>query len=197
MAENAILDARTLRLEANVQRTTWITGLAGLLATISAMLGVISLGRYRAQMRLLQLEQGHRRHLEGRVEERTAELSEVNRELDAFAYTISHDLRAPLRAMYGYADALEEDYGEGLPQDGQQFIRRIKAAAWRMENLIEDILTYSRLARSEVSLRPTSMEAAVDGASPPGHADAGDREPCLKCSEVRGARHTAGHQHWR
>jgi signal transduction histidine kinase len=64
--------------------------------------------------------------------------------------------------MHGYADALDEDFGNVLPGEAHEFTRRIKAAAMRMEGLIEDILTYSRLARSEVSLRPTSLEAAVD-----------------------------------
>jgi PAS domain S-box-containing protein len=100
--------------------------------------------------------------LERRVEDRTQALVEVNRELDAFAYSISHDLRAPLRSMQGYADALVEDFGESLGLDGQHYTKRIAAAALRMEDLIQDILTYSRLAKEEVSVRPESLEAAVD-----------------------------------
>jgi PAS domain S-box-containing protein len=100
--------------------------------------------------------------LEQRVAERTARLAEANTELDAFAYTISHDLRAPLRAMHGYAEALEEDYGTDLPEDGRRYTERIAAAALRMEALISDILTYSRLAREEVSLRTVSLNTVVD-----------------------------------
>lgn len=100
--------------------------------------------------------------LEQRVEERTQALVEVNRELDAFAYSISHDLRAPLRAMQGYADALVEDYGPDLPAEGKGYVRRIMASAGRMEHLIEDILAYSRLAQSEISVRSVSLSAIVD-----------------------------------
>ena len=100
--------------------------------------------------------------LERRVEERTQALVEVNRELDAFAYTISHDLRAPLRAIQGYAEALSEDYAEVLPADGQHSVKRITASVLRMEGLIEDILSYSRLAQSEIRVRPVALEAAVD-----------------------------------
>ncbi|MGH1574987.1 sensor histidine kinase [Methylobacterium sp. P31] len=100
--------------------------------------------------------------LERRVEDRTRALAEVNRELDAFAYSISHDLRAPLRTMQGYADALIEDFGEALPPDGRHYTKRIAAAATRMEDLIADILAYSRLAKDEVSVRPESLEAVLD-----------------------------------
>jgi signal transduction histidine kinase len=100
--------------------------------------------------------------LEHRVEDRTQALAEVNRELDAFAYSISHDLRAPLRTMQGYAEALLEDFGEGLPPEGRHYTRRISAAATRMEDLIADILAYSRLAKDEVSIRPEALEAVLD-----------------------------------
>jgi PAS domain S-box-containing protein len=100
--------------------------------------------------------------LERRVEDRTQALVEVNRELDAFAYSISHDLRAPLRTMQGYAEALIEDFGGGLPQEGQHYTKRIAAAAVRMEDLIADILAYSRLAKDEVGVRPEALEAVLD-----------------------------------
>jgi PAS domain S-box-containing protein len=100
--------------------------------------------------------------LEQRVEDRTRALVEVNRELDAFAYSISHDLRAPLRSMQGYAEALSEDFGDSLGPEGQHYTKRIGAAAMRMEDLIQDILAYSRLAKEQVSVRPESLEADLD-----------------------------------
>ncbi len=160
--ERRLLDERTARLEADVAWTTRVAGLTGLLAVLSAVLGVIWLARQRSQARLLVAERRFRAELEQQVQDRTTELVEVNRELDAFAYTISHDLRAPLRAMHGFADALLEDFGSTLPKEGQRFVSRIRAAALRMDALISDILTYSRLAREEVSLRPVALEAAVD-----------------------------------
>lgn len=99
--------------------------------------------------------------LESRVEQRTAELTEVNLELDAFAYTVSHDLRAPLRAIHGYTEALVEDHEGALSEEGRHYLHRIGASALRMEELIRDILAYSRLSRAEVGLRPLSLDALV------------------------------------
>jgi PAS domain S-box-containing protein len=116
--------------------------------------------------------------LERRVEDRTQALAEVNRELDAFAYSISHDLRAPLRTMQGYAEALIEDFGDGLPPDGRHFTKRIAVAATRMQDLIADILAYSRLAKDEVSVRPEPLEPVLDQVL-------ADLEPMLANAEVR------------
>ena len=78
--------------------------------------------------------------LEERVAERTRQLAEINAELDAFASTVAHDLRAPLRAMDGFAKALAEDYGDTLGTRGQDYARRIVGAAERMDLLIQDLL---------------------------------------------------------
>ena len=161
-AERDIMVSRTQRLEQQAVWTSRVAAMTGILALVSTILGVAWIARQRANARLLDAERGFRRSLERQVEERTAQLTQVNRELDAFAYTISHDLRAPLRAMHGYADALVEDYGPVLPKEGHRFAERILAAAGRMEELIRDILAYSRLAREEVSVRPVSLESTVD-----------------------------------
>jgi signal transduction histidine kinase len=95
---------------------------------------------------------------------RTAELSSANQQLEAFAYTVSHDLRAPLRGMEGFARILLEDFAEPLGREGQRYADRIVSAAERMERLIDDLLTFSRLQRVEVSLRvldPRSIIAAA------------------------------------
>jgi PAS domain S-box-containing protein len=96
-----------------------------------------------------------------------AELDVVNRELDAFSYSISHDLRAPLRAMQGFAEALLEDYGARLDATGHDFAQRIVAASRQMDALIQDLLAYSRLARTEIALDPVSLETVVDEACAP------------------------------
>ena len=102
--------------------------------------------------------------LEVRVAERTRQLSDVVAELDAFAYRISHDLRAPLRAMEGFARILLEDHAEPLGAEGRRYAERIVAAAARMEGLIQDLLAYSRLSRDAVELAPVELERAVDRA---------------------------------
>jgi PAS domain S-box-containing protein len=96
------------------------------------------------------------------LERRVADLDAANRELDAFSYSISHDLRAPLRAMQGFAGTLLEDYGGCLDAAGQDYTRRIVAASRRMDELILDLLAFSRLSRSEVRLEPLSVETALD-----------------------------------
>src|SRR5205823_971685 len=80
--------------------------------------------------------------LESRVRERTADLEDALKELGAFAYSVAHDLRAPLRAMAGFGQALEEDYKEALDTTGRDYVDRIVQSASRMDHLIDDLLTY-------------------------------------------------------
>jgi signal transduction histidine kinase len=90
--------------------------------------------------------------LEEQVRERTAKLEERNDELEAFGYSISHDLRAPLRAMQGFSQALLEDCGDRLDAMGREYAERIVAGARRMDELIRDLLAYSRVSRAELQL---------------------------------------------
>jgi signal transduction histidine kinase len=115
-----------------------------------------------AQDRLYERVKRQAVELEQRVQERTRELEAANQELDAFSYSISHDLRAPLRAMQGFTEALLEDYGEGLDATGQDYAQRIVAASHRMDLLIQDLLAYSRLSRTEVRLDAVKVESVVD-----------------------------------
>jgi len=89
--------------------------------------------------------------LELRVANRTAELESANQELEAFSYSISHDLRAPLRAVDGYSQAVIEDYGGQLPEDGRRYLQTIRDGAQRMGMLIDDLLAFSRLSRQPVN----------------------------------------------
>jgi signal transduction histidine kinase len=158
--ERDLLEARAGHEERQVRQLNALAAATGLLALISAGFGVFLYFRQREHDELIRLNAV----LEDRVEERTVSLTEANRELDAFAYTISHDLRAPLRAIHGYADALVEDYSEALPQQGRQYSHRIVAAASRMDALIEDLLAYSRMAREEITIRPVSLSKLIDRA---------------------------------
>jgi PAS domain S-box-containing protein len=97
--------------------------------------------------------------LESRVRERTAELEASTRELDAFAYSVSHDLRAPLRAVAGFSELILEDYGSALDATGRDYLSRVVAATTRMSRLIDDLLTLSRATRAELSWRPVDLSA--------------------------------------
>jgi PAS domain S-box-containing protein len=102
--------------------------------------------------------------LERVVDERTAQLQDTVEQLEAFSYSVSHDLRGPLRAMLGFAEVLREDFGEQLGATGGEYLGRIIGAAHRLDRLINDILLYSRTARSNLALHPVDLEKVVEDA---------------------------------
>lgn len=89
--------------------------------------------------------------LEQRVIERTSQLETANKELEAFSYSVSHDLRAPLRALNGYSSMLEENYASQLPEEGRYFVTTIQKNAQQMGRLIDDLLSFSRLGRQPLN----------------------------------------------
>ncbi|HEY8945591.1 MAG TPA: ATP-binding protein [Polyangiaceae bacterium] len=97
--------------------------------------------------------------LEQRVRERTAELEVSNRELEAFSYSVSHDLRAPLRSIIGFNQALMEDHATRLDEDGRECLQRVAAAGQRMSHLIDDLLQLSRVTRTELSRAELDLSA--------------------------------------
>jgi signal transduction histidine kinase len=95
--------------------------------------------------------------LEQRVADRTAQLEAVNRELEAFSYSVSHDLRTPLRSIDGFSQALAEDYGEHLDAVGHDYLNRVRRAAQRMGLLIDDLLRLARVTRTEMKQIPVDL----------------------------------------
>ncbi|MBE7552052.1 MAG: HAMP domain-containing protein [Anaerolineales bacterium] len=96
--------------------------------------------------------------LEENVRERTAELEAANKELEAFSYSVSHDLRAPLRAIDGYTRILVEDYEAGLDAEGKRVCAVIRHQTQHMGQLIDDLLAFSRLGRTQIQAAPINME---------------------------------------
>lgn len=99
--------------------------------------------------------------LEQRVQLRTADLADANATLQAYAQTIAHDLRAPVRNMQGFASALLEDEGDRLSKEGQDYARRLAASAVRLDGMIADLLAYSRLSRQRLELQPVALAALI------------------------------------
>jgi len=101
--------------------------------------------------------------LEQRVNERTAQLQATNKELDAFAYSVSHDLRAPLRSMEGFSHALMDDYADKLDDVGKGYLKRIQAGSVKMAELINALLKLSRVSRSELTIVPVKIGEMAAG----------------------------------
>jgi PAS domain S-box-containing protein len=111
--------------------------------------------------RLYDQVQRYATRLEDLVSERTADLAAVNKELEAFAYSVSHDLRAPLRSIDGFSQALLEDYENCMDATGQNYLHRVRAASQRMGQLIDDLLNLSRLTRQEIERERIDLSALV------------------------------------
>jgi signal transduction histidine kinase len=167
--ERVLLAERLQRAKANTQRARFSIGLASGLD----FLLIVLMFRYFARERRLRLETESAAErlaiahaeteakaaevlllnatLEERVRVRTAELEATNRELEAFSYSVSHDLRSPLRTIDGFSLALEEDYAEAVDETGRDYIRRVRNGVQRMGQLIDALLQLSRITRAELN----------------------------------------------
>ena len=136
---------------------------------ISTAIDVTARKQAEAEIRMLNAT------LERRVELRTNQLQAANEELEAFAYTVAHDLRAPLRGMQGLAEALLEDYRDILDELGQEYAQQIVNSGQQLEELIQDLLAYSRLSSTDLSMQVLDLESAVAEAIAMVKADAKSR----------------------
>jgi PAS domain S-box-containing protein len=150
------------------------------------VLGVVLVFHNATEIRKAQAAlREHSDALERAVNERTAHLQQALDQLETFSYTVSHDLRSPLRAMQGFAHLALEDYGDRLDDQGREYLTRIKNAGERLDRLIQDLLSYTRIARSDAplvdldldkitreivenypNLRPPAAEVNIEGTLP-------------------------------
>jgi len=130
------------------------------LAATNAALQVEMTKRERADAEVRHLNTD----LEVRIEERTAELQRINTELEAFSYSVSHDLRAPLRAINGFGTLLSLRYAESLGVEGQEFIQEILVGTQHMDRLITDLLSLSRVTRNTMKFRQVNLSQLVQKA---------------------------------
>ena len=166
--EHTLLQERTADARTASKRARYTTGVASLLDLLLITLIFIYLSRERrlriaAEIAREELATAHEETerqadevrllnetLEQRVAQRTVELEAANRELEAFSYSVSHDLRAPLRTIDGFSLALEEDYADAVDATGRDFIRRVRTGVQRMGALIDALLQLSRITRGEM-----------------------------------------------
>jgi signal transduction histidine kinase len=149
-------------LEAGLQRARELLGgkyeegraeLGQALSNLNAQIGA----RQLAEDEICRLN----KDLEHRVDLRTAELKEANRELEAFSYSVSHDLRAPLRHMDGFSRILQQEYGPQLPEEAVHYLERIRSAATKMAALVEDLLHLSRIGRQSPHVETLALDSLV------------------------------------
>jgi PAS domain S-box-containing protein len=111
----------------------------------------------------MQIER-HAQELERTVSDRTAQLRATIEELEAFTYSLSHDMRTPLRAMTSYAEIVLAEHGDSVGDEGREFLKRIARAAERMDRLIQDVLAFTRLSRQQIALEPMNVEKVIQDA---------------------------------
>src|SRR5262245_38315233 len=163
--EESLLAQRRARSAASARNVMWSLAALGaaVMATLAMAYTFISsemIGRRRTEEELRRLNE----ELEDRVARRTTEIEASNKELEAFSYSVSHDLRAPLRHVASFANLLREHAAASLDETGENYLRRIIEAATNMGRLIDGLLIFSRLGRVEMSREPVSLKQLTEEA---------------------------------
>ena len=144
-------EVRISRIHTDWQRVFSYGGMLVHDAGGQPLMAVLTIGDITERKRAADVIRQLNTDLEQRIVERTAQLQAANKELEAFSYSVSHDLRAPLRGLDGFSQALLEDYADKLDAQGQNYLGRIRAGSQRMGQLIDDLLNLSRVSRGDMS----------------------------------------------
>jgi PAS domain S-box-containing protein len=154
------------------QQRDWLASYYPVLASDDRVLGVgLVVMEITERKRAEQAIRDLNADLERRVAERTAQLEARSREMESFSYSVSHDLKAPLRGIDGYSRLLLEEHLSSLNDEGQMFVRTIRQGAQQMNQLIEDLLAYSRLERRELGNASVNPRALIENMIAERHRD--------------------------
>src|SRR5207237_6190321 len=118
-----------------------------------------SLSPFEMSLRGYREANEHLQSLNEELKQAKTAMEAANRELEAFSYSVAHDLRAPLRGIDGFSQALLEDYHDRLDDTGRDFLQRVRAGSQRMATLIDDLLSLSRVTRSELQMAEVNLSA--------------------------------------
>ena len=129
-----------------------------MMGSVVALLTVKIADRHRAQRELMELNE----ELDRRVKERTAQLDAANKELEAFSYSVAHDLRAPLQQLSGFVELLQQREAEFLHEEGTRYLDHINRSVWGMSRLIDDLLDFSRAERIDLQKTVVNLEELVN-----------------------------------
>jgi len=161
--ENDLLEPRETAARAGATAAT-VTLLAGTSVSVVFLLVIFGFlsremsQRFRAEMEV----RNARDHLEQRVVERTAQLEAANKELEAFTYSVSHDLRSPLRHVDGFSKILLEEFQPQLAPEAQRYLERIRNGTQQMGHLVDDLLNLARVGRRELTLQVSGLNSIVE-----------------------------------
>jgi light-regulated signal transduction histidine kinase (bacteriophytochrome) len=129
-----------------------------MMGSVVALLTVKIADRHRAQRELMDLNE----ELDRRVKERTAQLDAANKELEAFSYSVAHDLRGPLQQLSGFVELLQQREAEFLHEEGTRYLEHINRSVWGMSHLIDDLLDFSRAERVDLKKKVVSLEELIN-----------------------------------
>jgi signal transduction histidine kinase len=179
--ENVLLPERVADSE-NVYRRTVLFLVAGSCIALGLFLTVFFFLTHAVRKRRLAEELTIASHTS--LKARTLELEAINQELETFTYSVSHDLRAPLRHIHGFSKILLEDFGPKMEPDAQKFLQRIQEATQQMGRLVDDLLNLSRLGRQDINVQITGLGTLVKEAIEDLHSEIGERKIDWKLGEL-------------
>jgi light-regulated signal transduction histidine kinase (bacteriophytochrome) len=166
----------------NVHHRTVLLLIAGSCIALGLFMTVFSLLAHAVRKR--QMAEELTLASNTKLQARTTELEAINDELETFTYSVSHDLRAPLRHIHGFSKILLEDFGPRMEPDAQKFLQRIQEATQQMGHLVDDLLNLSRLGRQEVNVQITGLQGLVKEVIEDLHSEIGERKVDWKIGEL-------------